>query len=113
MRLLNMRGFHAIRREDRAREPAGTGITDRQLKLVLALGEEQLPGAVVVRLGHEDLRGPAQIAVLGRGGIDERLRGGDAVLFEHDHQQLGFDDRPGEEQFHAASVTRITQIFTK
>ena len=44
-------------------------------KLVLALGVEELVGAVVIGFRHEDLGRAAQIAVVRRGGVHERLRG--------------------------------------
>ena len=73
-------------------------------KLVFAFGVEKLVGAVVIGFRHEDLGGAVQVAVVRRGGIHERLRGGDAVLFEHHHEHLGVDDRAGVEQFHAENL---------
>jgi len=81
-------------------------------EFILALGVKQLECAVVVRLRYEDLGGPAQVAVIGRRGVGERLRGGDAMLVEHHHEHLGIDDRAGVEKLHAESLTRITRIFT-
>jgi len=69
-------------------------------KLVLALGVEKLVGAVVIGFRHEDPGGAAQIAVVRRGGIHERLRGGDAMFLQHHHEHLGIDDRAGVKQFH-------------
>ncbi len=43
----------------------------------------------------------AQIAVVRRGGVHERLRGGDAMLLQHHHEHLGVHDRAGVKQFHA------------
>ena len=74
-------------------------------KLVLALGVEELPGAVVIGHRHEDLGRAAQITVVRRGGIHEGLRGGDAMLFKHHYEHLGIDDRAGVKQFHAANLT--------
>jgi hypothetical protein len=73
-------------------------------KLVLALGVEELPGAGKIGFRHEDLRGTAQIAVIRRGGIHERLRGGDAMFLQHHHQHLRVDDRAGVKQFHAGNL---------
>ena len=50
-------------------------------------------GAGEIRFRHEDLRGTAQIAVVRRGGVHERLRGGDAMFLQHHHEHLGVDDR--------------------
>jgi hypothetical protein len=50
------------------------------------------------------LGGTAQIAVVGRGGVNERLRGGDAVLVEHGDEHLGVDERAGVEKFHAKNL---------
>jgi hypothetical protein len=44
-------------------------------KLVLAPGVEDLVGAAVIGFRHEDLGGAAQIAVVRRRGVRERLRG--------------------------------------
>lgn len=74
-------------------------------KLVLALGVEELVGAVVIGFRHEDVGGAAQIAVVRRGGVHERLRGGDAMFVQHHHEHLGVDDRAGVKQFHAANLT--------
>ena len=74
-------------------------------KLVLAFGVEELVGAVVISFGHEDPGGAAQIAVIRRGGVRERLRGGDAMLFQHHHEHLGVHDRAGVKQFHARNLT--------
>jgi hypothetical protein len=63
-----------------------------------------LAGAFVIGFRHEDLGGTVQVAVVRRGGILERLRGGDAVLFEHHHEHLGVDDRAGVKQFHAENL---------
>lgn len=59
----------AKRRRERGAKRAGS-------KLVLALGVEELVGAVAIGFRHEDLGGAAQIAVVRRGEIHERLRGG-------------------------------------
>jgi len=74
-------------------------------KLVLALGVEELVGAGEIGFRHEDLRGAAQIAVVRRGGVCERLRGGDAMFLQHHHEHLGVDDRAGVKQFHAGNLT--------
>ena len=72
-------------------------------KFVLALGEEQFMRAVIIRFRHEDICEAVQIAVAGA-GVNEFLRGGDAVLFKHHHKQFRFHDRTGEEQFHAPTL---------
>ena len=61
-------------------------------------------GAVIVCFRHGDLGGTTQIAVVGRDGVNERLRGGDAVLVEHGDKHLGVDDRAGVEQFHTGNL---------
>jgi hypothetical protein len=61
--------------------------------------------ALVIRFWHEDMGEAAQVAVVGQGGIGEFLRGGDAVLFEHHHEQFRFDDLAGEEMFHGAEFS--------
>jgi len=73
-------------------------------KLVLALGVEELVGAVVIGFRHGDLGGAAQIAVVRRCGIHERLRGGDVMFLQHHHEHLGVDDRAGVKQFHAGNL---------
>jgi len=73
-------------------------------KLVLALGVKELEGPVVIGFRHENAGGTTQIAVVGRGGVSEFLRGGDAVLLEHRHEHLGVDDRAGVKQFHARNL---------
>jgi hypothetical protein len=45
------------------------------------------------------------IAVVRRGGVHERLRGGDAMFLQHHHERLGVDDRAGVKQFHAKNLT--------
>lgn len=55
---------------------------------------------------------PAQIAIVRLGGIGEFLSGGDAVLFQHCHQQLGFYHLPGEEKYHTVTVARTDANFT-
>jgi hypothetical protein len=74
-------------------------------KLVLALGIEELVGAVVVGFRHEDLGGAAQIAVVRRGGVHKRLRGGNAMFLQHHHEHLGVNHRAGVKQFHAGNLT--------
>ncbi len=69
-------------------------------KFIFAFGVEQLEGAVVVGFRHEDLGGAAQIAIVGQGGINKRLRGGYAVLFQHHDEHLSVDERAGVEKFH-------------
>lgn len=70
------------------------------LQLILALGIEKFIGAVIVGFRYEDLGGTTQIAIVRQSGIDEGLRGGDAMLVEHHDQHLGIDERAGVEQFH-------------
>ena len=70
------------------------------LKFVFAFGEEQLVGAVEIGLGDEDVGQAVEVAVIGRGGVHEFLRGGDAVLFEHHHERFRVDDGAGVEKFH-------------
>ena len=62
-------------------------------------------GAVVIGFRHEDLGGAAQIAVVRRGGVHERLCGSDAMFLQHHHEHLGVDDRAGVKQFHAGNLT--------
>ena len=77
-------------------------------QLVFALGEKQLPGAVEIRFGHQDIRQAIQVAVVRQGGIHKFLRGGDAVFFQHHHQQFRFDDLTGVKNFHSGWVTKFT-----
>ena len=102
------REIHAFRvkitRRDRTR--------DLGSKLVLAFGEEKLAGAFVIGFRHEDVGGAGQITVVRRGGVNELLCGGDAVFFQHHHQQFRFDDRAGEEQFHAGNLAANTRERT-
>ena len=50
------------------------------LQLILPLGVEELPCAVVIRLGHEDVRFAAKVAVIGQAGIGKLVRGCDACF---------------------------------
>ena len=72
------------------------------LKLILPLGEEQLPGALEIRFGDEHVGGPAQVAIVRCGEINEFLRRRDAVFLQHHHEQFRFDDRTGEKEFHGS-----------
>jgi hypothetical protein len=83
--------------------PAGDKIIFAS-KLVLALGVEKLVSAGEIGFRHEDLRGTAQIAVVRRGGIHERLRGGDAMFLQHQHEHLGVDHWAGVKEFHAGKL---------
>ena len=76
----------------------------KKLKLIFALGVEELVGAVVIGFRNEDLGGAAQIAVVRQRGVHEILRGGDAVFFQHHDEHLGVDDRAGVKQFHAGNL---------
>jgi len=75
-----------------------------KLKFVLALGVKQFECAVVIGFRHKNLRWAAQITVVRRGGVNERLRGGDAVFVEHGDEHFGIDDRAGIKQFHAENL---------
>ena len=77
----------------------------KKSKLVLAFGEKKLVGAVVIRLGNEDIGQSVQIAVVGLAGVNEFLRGGDAVFFQHDDEHLRVDDRAGVKPFHKENLT--------
>ena len=77
--------------------PSGFGARS---KFVFPLREKQLMSAVEIRFGNENICGTIQIAVVGRGGVNEFLRGGDAVLFEHHHQHLRIHHRAGIKRFH-------------
>src|SRR5437899_9254714 len=57
-------------------------------------------GALVVRLRDEHLGGPAQIAIGRQAGIGKLLRGADAMLGEHYHQQFGVHERARVKEFH-------------
>jgi len=65
-------------------ETSETTRETRVLQLIFALGVEELMGAVVIGFGHKNFGRAIQVAVVGRGGIDEFLRGDDAVFLEHD-----------------------------
>ncbi len=76
-------------------------------KLVLALGVEDLVGAIIIGLRHEDLGGAAQITVVRRGRVHGRLRGGDAVFLQPHHEHLVVHDRAGVKQFHAKNLMQM------
>ena len=80
----------------------------KKSKLVFTLGEKQLPSAVEIRCGHQHIRRAIQVAVIRQGGIHKFLRGGDAMFFQHDHQQFRFDDRAGVKEFHSGWETKFT-----
>src|SRR6266567_6831958 len=69
-------------------------------QFILPFGVEQLVGALVVRLRDEHFGGPAQIAIGRQAGIGKLLRGADAVLGEHYHQQFGVHERACVKEFH-------------
>jgi hypothetical protein len=73
-------------------------------KLIFAFGVKQPEGAVVVGFRHEDLGGPAQIAVVGQVGIHERLRCRDVVLLQHHDEHFGVDERAGVKKFHGENL---------
>ena len=54
--------------------------------------------ALVVLLGDENFCGPVEVAVVGA-GVNEFLRRGDAVFFEHHDEHLCIDDGAGVEKF--------------
>lgn len=60
--------------------------------------------AFVIGFRHKNIGGTTQVTVVSRGGINEFLRGGDAMFFQHDDEQFRFDNRTGEEQFHTKSL---------
>jgi hypothetical protein len=86
-------------------ETSETTRETRVLQLIFALGVEELMGAVVIGFGHKNFGRAIQVAVVGRGGIDEFLRGDDAVFLEHDHEHLGVHDGAGVEKLHAGKLT--------
>ena len=73
------------------------------LQLGLALGKEELISAVVIGFRHEDFGRAVQVAVIGRAGVHEFLRGSDAVFLEHDDKHLRVHDRAGVEKLHKRS----------
>ena len=62
--------------------------------------------AVVIGFRHEHFGGAIQVFVTVRlARVNELLRRGDAVLFKHDDEHLGVDDRAGVEvSFYAQSL---------
>ena len=70
-------------------------------KFIFALGVKMLIGAVIIGCWHEDARGAVQVAVVWLGGVHEILRGGDAMFFQHQHEQLGVDEWSGVKKFHS------------
>lgn len=75
----------------------------KRSQFIFAFGVEQLVGTVVIRLRHVHLRRTIQVSGVNRDGINELLRGGGAVFFEHHHEHLGVDDRAGVEKFHSVT----------
>ena len=51
--------------------------------------------ARIISFGHEDFTRAAQIVVVGRGRVNEGLRGSDAVLLQHHHEHVGIHERAG------------------
>lgn len=70
-------------------------------KLILTLGEKQLPRFFKIVVRHEHVGLAIEITVIRLRRVHEFLRRRDAVFFQHHHEQLRFDDRAGEENFHA------------
>jgi len=83
------------------------------LQFVFALGEKKLARALVIGFRHQDIGGAVQIAIVRRGRINPFLRGGNAVLFQHHHQQFCFNDRAAEKKFHADNLARLARFFTE
>jgi hypothetical protein len=83
-----------VEHQGRIQKPEA-GSQNGKSKFILAFGVKLLERAVIISLRHEDLRGAAQIAVVRRGGINKRLRGGDAVFFQHHNEHFGIHDRAG------------------
>ncbi len=73
-------------------------------QFVLPLAEKQRVRALVIGLLDQYLRLPAQVPVLRRGRVGPFLAGGDAVLFEHDQEQLGVHLRACVKQLHLAGM---------
>ena len=73
-------------------------------KLILALRVKQPMRAIVIRLRHQNLYQAVQVAFIRQAGIDKRLRGGNAVLFEHHHEHLDIHQRACIEKFHVRSM---------
>jgi hypothetical protein len=82
-------------------------------QFIFALGVEELVGAVVIGVGDEDFGGAVQVAVVGEAGVDEFLRGVDAVFLEHDDQHLGVHDGAGVEKLHADNLTTDRHGWTR
>lgn len=85
------------------------------LQFIFAFGVEELISAIVIRVGHEDFCQAVQVAVVGRAGVHEFLRGADAMFLEHDDEHLGVHDRAGVEKLHLGKLTTdahgCTRIF--
>ena len=62
-------------------------------------------GTIIIGFGNEHFREAIQVAVVGQRGVNEFLRGYDAMLLEHHEEHLGVDDRPGVEKLHAEKLT--------
>jgi hypothetical protein len=69
-----------------------------RLELVFAFGVEELVGAFVVGFGDEDFGHAIEVEFVAF-GIDEFLRGDDAVLFEHGDEEFGVYERACVEEF--------------
>jgi hypothetical protein len=66
-------------------------------EFVFALSEEKLVGTLIIGFRDENVGRAVQIAVVWRTWVHILLRGGDAMLFQHHHEQFCFDDRAAEE----------------
>jgi hypothetical protein len=67
--------------------------------------------AVVVGFGNEHFGKAIQVAIVGGGRVHEFLGANDAVLFEHDEEHLGVDDRAGVEKLHGKNLTTNRHEF--
>ena len=87
-------------------------------QFILAIRIEEAVGAVIVGDGHEHMGQAIQVFVVGQGGIDEFMSGGDAVFFEHDDEHLHIDEGAGVEKFagrvggHQGMVTGVEGFLT-
>ncbi len=61
-------------------------------------------GAVVVGFGDEDFGQAVEVEFVAF-GVDEFLRGGDAVFFQHDDQQFDINEWAGVEEFHEEVIS--------
>ena len=69
-------------------------------EFIFSLGVKQLMRSFVISVGHKHFGRAIQITIVPRGRINEFLRRGDAMFFQHHDEHLGVDHRTSIKKFH-------------